>query len=353
MSLPICTACSAELPGDLVTLEPCTAQGQRCFRCDESAAHDVVLIRLPQEVVDELRLDIGACEHEGIDITNTILGDTLPERVPDDTPFGAVLLRLVEGCDFDAIEWPDLACHGCGAELENWWTEVRTGTSVQLVDRLPTPPAEITRLPARSLVEKIEWWRSDASPYLVHLTRGDRVVVELDTIADREHETKLSAPEMLWAILSSRRLKARAAVGMKAPAVCFTEKPLTALKDTILGNEARVRKKSGSKEWAPYGVMFSKDYLRGHGARPVLHVTRQEWESLPVELQPYALRLERRANWVHEREWRLGSDLVFDLARCIVLVPTFDQADTFRKALDARGLRVMGILPLIDLFAAI
>lgn len=56
----------------------------------------------------------------------------------------------------------------------------------------------------------------------------------------------------------------------------------------------------------------------------------------------YALRLEQRANWVHEREWRVGSDLVFDLARCIVLVPTFDQADTFRKALDARGLSVMG-----------
>ncbi|AKU96674.1 hypothetical protein AKJ09_03338 [Labilithrix luteola] len=135
--------------------------------------------------------------------------------------------------------------------------------------------------------------------------------------------------------------------------MCFTEKPLTALKDTILGNEARVRKKGRSKQWAPYGVMFSKDYLREHGARPAVHVTRQEWESLPVELQPYALRLGRRANWVHEREWRLGSDLVFDPARCIVLVPDFDQADAFRKALDARGLRVMGILPLIDLFAAI
>jgi hypothetical protein len=353
MSLPICAACSAELPADLVTLEPHAADGERCFRCDRSAAHDVVLLRLPQDVIDNLRVDIGACENESIDITSGTLGDVLPDRVPDDTMFGEVLLRLVEGHDFDAIEWPDFTCHGCGAELENWWTDVRTGTFVQLVDRLPDPPPEITELPTRPLAERIEWWRSDASPYLVHLTRGDVVAVGLDTIADIEHQTKLSASEMLWAILSSRRLKASAAVGMKAPAVCFTEKPLPALKDTILGNEARTRKKSRSKQWTAYGVMFTKEYLRELGARPVLHVNQREWAALPKELQAYALRHDERANWTHEREWRLAQDLVFDLARCIVLVPTFDQANAFRTALDARGLTVMGILPLLDVFAAV
>ena len=137
MSLPICAACSAELPTDLVTLEPRAADSERCFRCDQSAAHDVVILRLPQDAIDGLRVDIGACENESIDITSGILGDVLPDRVPDDTVFGEVLLRLVEGHDFDVIEWPDFACHGCGAELENWWTDVRTGTFVQV--RRPTP----------------------------------------------------------------------------------------------------------------------------------------------------------------------------------------------------------------------
>lgn len=326
---------------------------ERCFRCDAVATGDVVDVRLPQDVLNELQKDIGACEIEDPDIADTTLGDALLEYVPSETVFGAVILRLVEGFDFDVIEWPSLTCRGCGAALENWWTEVRLRTVVQLVELLEQPPEEIASLPRRPPAESIEWWRSDSSSYLIHLTRGARAEISVDTIADRTYERDLSAPEMLWAILSSRRLKARSSKGMKEPAVCFTEKPLTALKDTILGAESRVRKKSRAKHWTSYGVMFPKEYLRAHGARPVLHVTAEEWAALPPGLEAYALRLEDRANWVHEREWRLGSDLVFELERCIVLVPTFEQANVFRRALDARGRTVRGILPLHDIFAAV
>ena len=161
------------------------------------------------------------------------------------------------------------------------------------------------------------------------------------------------APEVLWSILASCRLRAKKGKGMYEKAVCFSEKPLVALKDTVMGAEARVRRGTRSLVWSAYGIMFEKTYLQSLGVRPVLHLDDQERLSCPKEMAHRIISFKEGTNWLHEREWRGATDLVFDITQCIVLVPNFEQAEIFRAALAEKGKRARGILPLHDLFAAL
>jgi hypothetical protein len=149
-------------------------------------------------------------------------------------------------------------------------------------------------------------------------------------------------------------LKAKRGRGSRAKAVCFTEKPLAALKDTILGSEARVRRGTRALGWSAYGVMFEKSYLQGLGVRPVLHLDDAGRAKMPEEFVHRVVSFEAGTNWLHEREWRAPGDVPFDPTKCVVLVPTFEQADVFRAALARHGKQtVRGFLPLLDLFAAL
>ena len=174
-----------------------------------------------------------------------------------------------------------------------------------------------------------------------------------DNIDYEDKIEKVSAPGVLWRILTEGRLYAKKGKGMHTKAVCFTEKPLGALKDTIIGREAEVRKSTRSLAWAPYGVMFDKSYLNTLGVAPVLHMSDEEHALCPPNFAHRVVRFSTGANWLHEREWRAPDDIVFDLAQCIILVPDFEQAEIFRLELEKVGRRARGFLPLYDLFAAL
>lgn len=139
---------------------------------------------------------------------------------------------------------------------------------------------------------------------------------------------------------------------MRRPAVCFTEKPLGAIKEALVGVEASLR--SGNViRWAPYGLMFEKDYLRPRGVEPVLACAPSQEKMLPEELQYRVVSLSERTNFLHEREWRSREDVKFDIRQCVVLVPNFEQAEIFREALARLKLHPKGFMPLFDVFASL
>ena len=265
--------------------------------------------------------------------------------------------RLLKWLDangvLESVEFPDIRCPKCSNALVGWFQEVKTATWHRTLPAVPPLPVEITSLPVASLrpEEMIEYYRSDCSNALIHLTKPAELSHLESNVDEGTKSQKFAAGEVLFLILVERVLKAARGKGLHAPAVCFTEKPLTALKDTLLGTESSVRHKNGVITWAPYGLMFSKAYLRGFGAAPVLHLNSEEEDSVPGELKHRIVPFSARSNWSHEREWRCRESISFDPAEAIVLLPRFEQVAAFQMALDRAKVKVRGYLPLFDLFA--
>ena len=369
-----CEECRSAFPEGAVNCDTAGDVSARCGACGDVVGRCDLRIRrieLPDELADELRESIHACEQEGCgggyydhedherigDETTVCLREALYELVEarTDEPFFVLLAALAEADDDlrRIVALPDVSCPNCGAEIDDWYTDVKTCVYESLIPRLLKPPPEIRDIDLPDLASRIEWWRSDSSVYLVHLTRGQLYVTKRDNIEYKEHKEKITASEALWSILASGELRANRGKGLRAKAVCFTEKPLAALKETIMGAEARVRRGSRSLAWAAYGVMFEKAYLRELGVRPVIHADDAEHAALPEDMRYRAVRFGRGANWLHEREWRAPGDLTFDLTKCIVLVPTFQQGELFRSTLAKQGRAARGFLPLLDVFAAL
>lgn len=367
MELFLCEECLSDCPdGSIEGDEVAGSCDSSCAGCGATLTDGSIRISRVA-LSDELLLEFGntiyACEAPicpgGVfGDTNCWLSDALSEFIesqPDD-PLCRVLAALCDDSDElrSMVAPPELQCPECGSDINDWYADVKTKTYRVLVPRLHDPPAEVRDIPQLDLASRIEWWRSDSSTCLVHLTRAGRMVTMRDNVDYEDHTEQLSAPEVLWSILASGVLRANAGRGLRAPAVCLTEKPIPALKETILGAEARVRRGSRSLAWAPYGVMFEKTYLRQLGACPVVHLGSDEREIVPDEMAYRVVPFTAKVNWLHEREWRAAEDIAFDLAQCIVLVPTFDQIGVFREALARHRLgSPRGFLPLLDVFACL
>jgi hypothetical protein len=257
----------------------------------------------------------------------------------------------VEDGNPDAVDLPDLSCPNCGTEFDNWYTDVK---QERILVTLLVPhniPSEIQGLPEDpDHASFIEYFRADCSRYLVHLTKPGRVSFGFDNVVYEKVERDFTAAEVLWAILISSTIQARRGKGMRRPAVCLTEKPLPALKDSLVGHEAS-RRRGRAISWSPYGVMFDKSYAMRKGVAPVLPCSPADANTIPEESQFRITPLSHNSNWLHEREWRCATDLKFDLSEAVVLVPNWEQAEAFRSALTQRGQHARGFLPLFDLFA--
>lgn len=259
----------------------------------------------------------------------------------------ALLDKILADGHWDSLlEMPgNITCSNCGYAFNHWMENVTLET-ITITRTTPVLPVEVTKLAPMKAPQEIEYYRSDCSKFLTHLTRARDLDFAFSNINDVTHDKHFSAPEVLWLMLEEQTLRASAGAGMRAPAVCFTDKPLTALKDTLLGREAVIRKNRKVLTWSPYGLMFDKDYLRKLGVLPVVF-----GEQLPSGVDPgMYVYLEGDAYWVHEREWRIPRDLKFDRAEAVVLVPGFDQVQIFTELFQRFKFDVKGILPLYDLF---
>jgi hypothetical protein len=364
------TLCKTCFEAAEAVVDACEGEGEECSLCETKQAeswHEVTSVQIPQELIEEVNERIIACEMHGCgahwdsegdclwDETNMSLRDCISEvleGLDPHLPETRFLEAINYAGDHELIELDGFQCSKCREAITALYTDIKVPSVNPLILRLANPPAEISDLKPTTPGHAIEYSRSDCSTYLVHLTRGARLAVEYDNVGYNVTEAHLTAPEVLWNILSTRKLLARQGKGMSSKAVCFTEKPMGALKDTLIGPEAKIRQQS-SLTWKPYGVMFEKDYLRSLGVMPVIYVSAAERRTIPDDLQYRCVTLGKEANWVHEREWRIGKDLEFDISQCVVLVPTFDQVEAFQSVLTKRGLKPKGFLPILDVFAAL
>lgn len=321
------------------------------------------------DIAAQIQKEIYACDSDGcgrvwdsidkewfLDETNSDVLTVFSEHVAS-LDERDEYIRLLKWLDthgvLEKVEFPDIACPKCSNELVGWFQEVQTKVWRRTVPAVPRLPAEITSLPVASLrpEEVIEYYRSDCSNALIHLTKPAELSYLVSNVDEETQSRQFAAGEVLFLILVERLLKAARGKGLHAPAVCFTEKPLTALKDTLLGTEASVRQKNRAIKWEPYGLMFPKPYLRRFGVAPVLHLNSDEEESVPVKLRHRIVSFSARSNWSHEREWRSGESISFDPAEAVVLLPRFEHVTALRKALRGANVKVKGYLPLLDLFA--
>jgi hypothetical protein len=372
----LCKTCADAIQKCASTLKasPDECGGPECALCGhddfgEGECIEIESIALDDPLIERLQNGIYACGAEGCgrksdkgtndylwDETNAELRELRAEIISGlerDSAYHALLKEADYLGKDDEFELANLRCRKCGSDLKSWCDDIKMRVRKRIIPAIPEGmPAEVNALPALAPSARIEYHRPDCSLYLTHFTRGGSVATHIDNVDEAEQMTDLSARNVLWVILATSTLKAFKGVGLHRSAICFTEKPLGAIKDTLVGVEASVRKKS-SIRWAPWGVMFEKDYLRDLGAQPVIACSPRDESLIPEVLRYRMVPLTDRTNFLHEREWRLQKDVKFDIRQCVVLVPNFEQATALREALAKLKLHPKGFIPLFDVFAAL
>lgn len=265
---------------------------------------------------------------------------------------------LLEEVTEDELKFDDeFKCGYCGNSLVDWNDEITIKTVVRYIEPIPPLPAELRTLSITNAAEQIEYFRSDCSNCLIHLTKPGSVLESVDNVDYEPNERQCTAAEILYLIISTGTIKASQSQGMPTEAVCFTEKPLTALKDMLVGQEAQVRTEKNGIQWYPYGVMFEKNVaIEKYKAAPAVHVSSEEMNILKKSSSGIYFRTVRsgeKSNYIHEREWRSPTTVRFDSKDAIVIVPTWEQAAEFKKVFAETGIEVRGILPILDVFKLI
>jgi hypothetical protein len=365
----LCDDCVRDDLGELCELEEVSLnEPDECCICGNSVSkgYNLVEIEVSEEIASELSVAICECDLDGCgrlndnvdkeEIWNTtnyqlneLLWDYASAQAADEQAgtYSKLIAKVVGDGHWEALlgSPSNITCSGCGRTFESWWDDV-TLEKFKLMRSTPKLPNEVTGIPAMKPPQQIEYYRSDCSRFMVHLTRASHMGESFSNVTDEVRSRLFSAPEVLWLILAEQRLRAAAGSGMRAPAVCFTEKPLAAIKDTLLGRESDIRRRQAVLTWSPYGIMFEKDYLRSLGVSPVVF-----GEDPPNGIEPgMFVPLGDKSYWIHEREWRIPKDLRFDREEAIVLVPNFEQVKVFGVTLEKHDLKVKGILPLYELF---
>lgn len=147
--------------------------------------------------------------------------------------------------------------------------------------------------------------RDDLSEKLIHLTR------DFDGYTGKDR---------FYQILNTKKLTGtNTNIRSKQNCVCFSEAPISSIGRIIASNRDEIR-------YAPYGFMFSKEYLFKLGARPVIYQTEEEYGLLPMELQykhvAFNIISEKVIDWTWEREWRLQNDyIILDPKKVTLIIP--------------------------------
>lgn len=153
--------------------------------------------------------------------------------------------------------------------------------------------------------------RDDLSSSLVHLTRG---------------ETKEESVKNFRSILKTEKLLGNSndiRGGFKV--VCFSETPISKLSINLAAPE-----KNGFR-YAPFGILFPKDYIYKKGGRPVIYQSNDEYSTLGKAHQYRHVRYEpKKHDYSWEREWRLQIKyLDIDFKVATIIVPTRSWVEHF------------------------
>jgi len=152
--------------------------------------------------------------------------------------------------------------------------------------------------------------RRDISNQLVHLTKSTE---------------KLQAINILENIINEERLiGGKGFIKSHDQCICFSETPLSEIANLLKANEVTIQNKQRPR-YESYGVIVSKKWAWGQGARPVIYQPDLEYDILPEELKYRHVRyeLESDIDFTWEREWRLkAKEIKLISEHTIFVVPT-------------------------------
>lgn len=156
-------------------------------------------------------------------------------------------------------------------------------------------------------------WREKIS------NRSD-LVARLSHLTGRKASNDDEAFEVLWKILTEKRLIASGAEGFingDIKAVCFQEIPLQAMAENVL---------RGNTHYFGFGLRVNRGFFYCRGGRPVFYgevdhlkkilPTTEYWRIVSMDLNDP----DRIIDWSHEREWRHPGDFEFDWSEIEVIV---------------------------------
>lgn len=148
--------------------------------------------------------------------------------------------------------------------------------------------------------------RADLSKKLIHFTRGPSFDEAFGTLLKI-----LSGPKLIGGTGYIRK---------SVPCVCFTEAPLSALREAFSNSETFTR-------YRPFGLMFDKAWIFEKGGRPVIYQADDEYELLDKKIRwrhvLYDPISKYPVDFTWEREWRIPCDeLPFSPADVTIILPS-------------------------------
>lgn len=156
----------------------------------------------------------------------------------------------------------------------------------------------------------------DLGDHLIHFTgRSGPKTRDVDPAIEN-----LSGEERLAKILEDGLIRGFETFGGSAPVVCLTESV-----------KASVMRLVANRRYEPCGIGFSKQFIFDKHGGPALYVRGDEWQTatdvLPEPLRARVVRfwpgaeaepgeflpshLQTTSEWLHEREWRVATELRF------------------------------------------
>ena len=156
----------------------------------------------------------------------------------------------------------------------------------------------------------------DVGDHLIHFTERTGPRINVDPAIEA-----LPGQERLLRILVDGVVRGFQTFGAGAPVVCLTESV-----------KASVMRLIHDRRYEPCGIGFSKQHVFDRNGGPALYVRGDEWSTATATLpQPLRCRLVRfwpgaepdpgeglpdhlltKSEWLHEREWRVPTELRFD-----------------------------------------
>jgi hypothetical protein len=145
--------------------------------------------------------------------------------------------------------------------------------------------------------------REDISDYLFHFTKGS------------------TAFDTLVKIAEDRQLIDFNSKGV----ICFTEAPVTLLKDMF-----DIFEKYAEPMYAPYGIAIKKEHLFELGARPVIYGKLEESDELPESIKwRFEEYIPNVKDFTWLREWRLKQkSLDLTQENCFIITKTKDEFES-------------------------
>jgi len=147
--------------------------------------------------------------------------------------------------------------------------------------------------------------RSDLSNKLIHFTRNSENGTALENFAS--------------IIIQKRLIGTSKPTNGQCDVICFSEAPIASLGLLVAQSKSINR-------YAPFGIMFNKEYLYNKGARPVIYQQHKEVKLLDDSLKylhvEYDLSNPEVEDYTWEREWRIrATEVGIDTDEATLIIP--------------------------------